>query len=329
MKNIERKIHQLDATDSTVGRLATKIVGLLRGKNKAEFATAYWMPGDIVEVSNISKLRFTGKKLAQKRIPSLFRLSGGLRTQDSCRGLRQGSGRGLTPRRHADAAADQAPRRHDQEINHQINMAEKKVKTVKAKDTEKKAAAEKKAPLKAKPEAKLVKVAAPEKSLKKEEFLDTPGTTLAETPEENRDEERDWAKNETADFSGKYIKAVGRRKRAVAQVRLYESGKGIVMVNGQRASQYFPGEGLNLITQPLKVTGHGRDFNFSIIARGGGKQGQVEAVRLGISRAILVFDPATKEALKVNGFLTRDPRQVERKKPGLKKARKRPQWSKR
>lgn len=144
-----------------------------------------------------------------------------------------------------------------------------------------------------------------------------------------QEEEKDWAKNETAEFSGRYIKAIGRRKRAAAQVRLYEDGKGVIMVNGQRASQYFPGEGFNLITQPLKVTGHNRDFNFSILVNGGGKSGQVIAVRLGISRALLILDPSTKEALKANNFLTRDPRQVERKKPGLKKARKRPQWSKR
>ncbi|MFA5184343.1 MAG: 30S ribosomal protein S9 [Patescibacteria group bacterium] len=125
------------------------------------------------------------------------------------------------------------------------------------------------------------------------------------------------------------MKANGRRKQAVARVRLYEDGKGVIMVNGLRANQYFPGEGANLIAQPLKVTGHSRDFNFSVLVSGGGKQGQVGAVRLGISRAILAYDPAAKEALKVNDFLTRDPRQVERKKPGLRKARKSPQWSKR
>ena len=146
-------------------------------------------------------------------------------------------------------------------------------------------------------------------------------------------EEKTWASSaaggDVAEFSGKYLKTVGRRKQAVAKVRLYENGKGVIMINGLRASEYFPGEGVNLITQPLKVTGHGRDFNFSVLAQGGGKQGQIGAVRLGISRALLAHDPAAKEALKVNGFLTRDPRQVERKKPGLKKARKAPQWSKR
>lgn len=147
--------------------------------------------------------------------------------------------------------------------------------------------------------------------------------------EEPVEEEKDWAKNETVEFSGKYIKAVGRRKKATAQVRLYENGKGVIMVNGQRASVYFPGDGFNVITQPLKVTGRNRDFNFSVLVSGGGKNGQLEAVRLGISRTILALDPNTKEALKVNNFLTRDPRQVERKKPGLRKARKAPQWSKR
>lgn len=147
--------------------------------------------------------------------------------------------------------------------------------------------------------------------------------------EETLEEEKDWAKNETAEFKGKYLKSVGRRKQAAAQVRLYEDGKGVIMVNGKKAVEYFPGDGFSLITQPLKATGHLRDFNFSVIVRGGGKQGQVDAVRLGIARAVFAFDPATKEALKVNNFLTRDPRQVERKKPGLRKARKAPQWSKR
>lgn len=147
--------------------------------------------------------------------------------------------------------------------------------------------------------------------------------------EETFEEEKDWAKNETADFSGKYSRAVGRRKQAAAQVRLFEGGKGIIMVNGKRASEYFPGDGFNLVIQPLKATGHLRDYNFSIIVSGGGKMGQVDAVRLGIARAIFALHPETKEALKVNNFLTRDPRQVERKKPGLRKARKSPQWSKR
>jgi small subunit ribosomal protein S9 len=146
---------------------------------------------------------------------------------------------------------------------------------------------------------------------------------------DNLDEAREWTKNEVVEFVGQYTKAIGRRKKAVAQVRLYENGKGVIIINGQRATEYFPGVGFGLIVQPLKVTGHLRDFNFSILVSGGGKMGQVDAVRLGISRAILALYPEAKEALKANDFLTRDPRQVERKKPGLRKARKAPQWSKR
>ncbi|MDA3802853.1 MAG: 30S ribosomal protein S9 [Patescibacteria group bacterium] len=125
------------------------------------------------------------------------------------------------------------------------------------------------------------------------------------------------------------MKAVGRRKTSVAQVRLFEGGKGIIVINDKKATEYFPGEDISSVTQPLKVTGHNRDFNFSIITKGGGKKGQLIAVRLGIARTLLAYDPESKEALKANGFLTRDPRQVERKKPGLRKARKAPQWSKR
>jgi small subunit ribosomal protein S9 len=142
-------------------------------------------------------------------------------------------------------------------------------------------------------------------------------------------EVKETVKNEVIEFSGKYISSVGRRKRSVAQVRLYEGGKGVIIVNEKKASDYFPGEGHNIIAQPLKVTGHGRDYNFSVLVKGGGKSGQIDAVKLGIARSILEVDPEAKEALKANDFLTRDPRQVERKKPGLKKARKAPQWSKR
>jgi small subunit ribosomal protein S9 len=154
-----------------------------------------------------------------------------------------------------------------------------------------------------------------------------------QTKEKKNDQEAEDKKgverNEIVEFSGKYVKAVGRRKRAVAQVRMYEGGRGVIMINGQKAVDYFSGEGHNIIAQPLKVTGHQRDYDFSILVKGGGKSGQVGAIKLGIARAILEIDPKTKEALRANNFLTRDSRQVERKKPGLKKARKAPQWSKR
>ncbi len=136
-------------------------------------------------------------------------------------------------------------------------------------------------------------------------------------------------KSEAADFSGKYIQAIGRRKTAVAQVRLYEDGKGSMVVNGIKLSKYFPGDLASNAVQALKLTSHLRDFNVSVIVRGGGKSGQVEAVRHGISHALLKFDEKLREVLSTSGLLTRDKREVERKKPGLRKARKAPQWSKR
>jgi len=205
-------------------------------------------------------------------------------------------------------------------------MAERKAKTEDTvKKAEIKAVAKKAAKATAKPKAPVkaktpAKPKAPPKTPAKAK-ISAPGKVAPETKETAGGKEAEWG--------GRYFKAVGRRKRAVVQVRLYENGQGLIAVNGKPASQYFPGEGFNLITQPLKVTGRSRDFNFSLVAKGGGKSGQTEAARLGISRALLLFDPATKEALKANNFLTRDPRQVERKKPGLKKARKAPQWSKR
>ncbi|MFA4942725.1 MAG: 30S ribosomal protein S9 [Patescibacteria group bacterium] len=136
-------------------------------------------------------------------------------------------------------------------------------------------------------------------------------------------------KSEPADFSGKYVQAIGRRKTAVAQVRLYEDGKGAMIVNGIKLSKYFPGDSSSVATAALKLTSHARDLNVSVITRGGGKSGQVEAVRHGISHALLKLDENYREVLSTAGLLTRDKRQVERKKPGLRKARKAPQWSKR
>jgi len=147
--------------------------------------------------------------------------------------------------------------------------------------------------------------------------------SLAET------EELEFEKNEIVEFKGEYIKALGRRKTSVAQVRLYRKGKGAIVVNGFKVHKYFSSNALNIITQPLKALGQLKDFNFSVLVKGGGKEGQADAVRLGISRVLLLNEADNRTVLKLNGFLTRDSRQKERKKPGLKKARKKPQWSKR
>ena len=136
-------------------------------------------------------------------------------------------------------------------------------------------------------------------------------------------------KVEEFNFKGKYLAAVGRRKKAVAQIRLYNKGKGLIVVNDKKVGDYFPFYLLPIINQPLKATGHLRDLNFSILVRGGGKRGQAEAIRHGIARVLVEFDKELKPVLRAKGWLTRDARRKERKKPGLKKARRAPQWSKR
>ncbi len=130
-------------------------------------------------------------------------------------------------------------------------------------------------------------------------------------------------------FKGKYLQAVGRRKRAIAEIRLYQHGKGFIMVNGSRSGEYFSTADNLLVQQPLKLSGHLKDFNFSVNVHGGGKHGQAEAVRHGIARALLLVNSELRPALKTKDLLTRDSRKVERKKAGLKKARRAPQWSKR
>jgi len=131
-------------------------------------------------------------------------------------------------------------------------------------------------------------------------------------------------------LKGKYIGAIGRRKTATAQVRLYQGGNGSVMVNGMKSNLYFKEEELfSIINQPMKLTGLAKDFNLTIIVSGGGRKSQAEAVRHGLTRALLEFNPELRPSLKAKGWLERDARKKERKKPGLKKARRAPQWAKR
>ena len=126
-----------------------------------------------------------------------------------------------------------------------------------------------------------------------------------------------------------YIEAVGRRKTATARVRLYP-GTGEIVVNDKPFEAYF-GRALDrMITkQPLTLVGAEATYNISIHVAGGGEGGQAAAVRLGIARALIEGDANLRPALKAAGFLTRDARAKERKKPGLKRARKAPQYTKR
>ncbi|KUK37209.1 MAG: small subunit ribosomal protein [Thermacetogenium sp.] len=121
----------------------------------------------------------------------------------------------------------------------------------------------------------------------------------------------------------------GRRKTAVARVRIVP-GEGKIVVNGRSAEEYFPRRTLQvLIRQPLELTRTEGRFDVIASVRGGGITGQAGAIRLGLARALLKADPDLRVHLKKAGFLTRDPRMKERRKYGLKKARKAPQFSKR
>jgi small subunit ribosomal protein S9 len=125
------------------------------------------------------------------------------------------------------------------------------------------------------------------------------------------------------------INAIGRRKAAVARVYLSD-GKGKITVNGRDYKEYFGAETLQyVITQPLVLLNAAEKYDVVVNLEGGGVKGQAEALRLGITRALVLLDEENRKALKANGFLTRDPREVERKKPGRPKARKRFQFSKR
>ncbi|RLD00478.1 MAG: 30S ribosomal protein S9 [Chloroflexi bacterium] len=127
-----------------------------------------------------------------------------------------------------------------------------------------------------------------------------------------------------------YYEAVGRRKAATARVRLFPGGDGSIIVNGRSLSDYFARGGDILhLSEPFNVTATENRFNVSVKVKGGGITGQAGAIRLGIARALLKVDPELRPILRQGGFLTRDAREKERKKPGLKRARKAPQYTKR
>jgi small subunit ribosomal protein S9 len=125
------------------------------------------------------------------------------------------------------------------------------------------------------------------------------------------------------------VNTIGRRKSAVARVYLKE-GSGKITINGRDQKEYFTlDQWLFKLNQPFALTDQEGKFDVTVNVKGGGFTGQVEAVRLGISRALVQLDEESKPALKKEGLMTIDPRMVERKKPGQKKARKKFQFSKR
>jgi small subunit ribosomal protein S9 len=138
------------------------------------------------------------------------------------------------------------------------------------------------------------------------------------------------AKEHAHDVTGTYFYAVGRRKSGIAQVRLYLTGTGKITVNRKPMTEFFPVEDLqDSILVPLRAAGIDATSDVVAETHGGGIRGQADAIKLGIARALLVHNPDLRATLKPLGVLTRDPREKERKKYGLKKARKAPQWAKR
>ena len=125
------------------------------------------------------------------------------------------------------------------------------------------------------------------------------------------------------------VNTLGRRKTAVARIYLSE-GKGNITVNKRDYKEYFPTLALQyIVNQPLALLGVQEKYDIKVTLEGGGSKGQAEALRLAITRALMEVDAESRKELKTAGFVTRDPREVERKKPGRPKARKRFQFSKR
>lgn len=132
-----------------------------------------------------------------------------------------------------------------------------------------------------------------------------------------------------------YHEGIGRRKRATARVRIYSSTplqsveKKSFSVNSQGADKYFGEKYRNVAVSPLKILKLLDKFRLSVQVHGGGTNASAEAIRMGLARALVAIDPSFRKELKRAGYLTRDPREKERKKYGLKKARRAPQWRKR
>ncbi|MCG2693762.1 30S ribosomal protein S9 [Candidatus Parcubacteria bacterium] len=126
------------------------------------------------------------------------------------------------------------------------------------------------------------------------------------------------------------MQAVGRRKCSIARVRVLKNGSGQATVNGKDIKEYFGSDFLvDIAFGALNNVSQLKKLDVSAKVEGGGKRGQAEAIRLGTARALLELNPVFRKNLRKAGYLTRDPRVKERKKPGLKKARRAPQWSKR
>lgn len=133
----------------------------------------------------------------------------------------------------------------------------------------------------------------------------------------------------TPQFKGKYIQTIGRRKTATGTVRLYQ-GTGQMVVNEKPIDKYFTiANWKEIVLKPFELTGTSNQFDISIHVSGGGQVGQADAIRMGIARGLVIYNNENRPILRKTDMLKRDPRMKERKKPGLKRARKASQFSKR
>ena len=137
-------------------------------------------------------------------------------------------------------------------------------------------------------------------------------------------------KTQKITVTDKYFYGRGGRKNATAQARVFPKGKGDISVNGKELKVYFPTKELqDTVLKPLVLTDHDKNLNVTLKAMGGGKVGQSQACRHAIARALEKMNIDLRPIMKAEGLMTRDPRVKERKKPGLKRARRAPQWAKR
>ncbi len=131
-------------------------------------------------------------------------------------------------------------------------------------------------------------------------------------------------------MAAQYYEGIGRRKEATARVRLYPGGTGNLMINDKDGSDYLPRPGdVDILLEPLTVLGQAKTYDITVHVNGGGVTGQRDAILLGVARALVKIDPEVKSQMREHDYMTRDARVKERKKPGLKRARKAPTYTKR
>jgi small subunit ribosomal protein S9 len=143
------------------------------------------------------------------------------------------------------------------------------------------------------------------------------------------DKKEETTEKNLMERKGRYFYANGKRKTSVARVRLYENGKGEIIVNNHTVDDYFFGILVGKVRAPLKLANAQKLFDIIVKVTGGGVNSQADAIRHGIAKALLEYDPELRQAMKKAGLLTRDSRIKERKKYGLHRARRAPQWAKR